>query len=156
MYSTSSEHIAGCHLVTYTVYSTSSEHIAGCHLVTYTVYSTSSEHIAGCHLVTYTVYSTSSEHIAGVSLGFKTVRVHNPDPEVDDDDRQVRPCMVVLVTNNDPGLCNNELTPPIVENVLAVIQQRHPNTSHYAAEEGSPHWLRFILYKPEYEVVEHL
>jgi len=89
-----------------------------------------------------------------VSLGFKTVRVDNPDPEVDDDDRQVRPCMVVLVTNDDPELCNSELTPLIVQNVLAAIRQKH--TSQYIAEEGSPHWLRFILYKPEYEAVEHL
>ena len=91
-----------------------------------------------------------------MSLGFKKVRVHDPDAEEDGGHRQVRPCMVVLVTNNDPEFCDNELTPSIVENVLAAIQQKHPNTRHYTADDGSPHWLRFILYKPEYEVVEHL
>ena len=91
-----------------------------------------------------------------MSLGFKTVCVHDPDAGEDGGHRQVRPCMVVLVTNNDPEFCDNELTPPIVENVLAAIRQKHPNTRQYTADNGSPHWLRFILYKPEYEVVEHL
>ena len=82
-----------------------------------------------------------------MALGAKSVTLPEPDA-VDGDNRQVRPCMVVMVTTEDnkPGL-----QPCIVENVLKVIQQKHKDTDHYAPEPNTelPHWMKFLLYKPE-------
>ena len=89
-----------------------------------------------------------------MALGAKSVTLPEPDP-VDGDNQQVRPCMVVMVTSE-----NNEVDfrPQIVENVLKAIQQKHKNTDRYVPEPNTelPHWMKFLLYKLEYEESELL
>ena len=88
-----------------------------------------------------------------MALGAKSVTLSEPDPV--GDNRQVRPCMVVMVTTEDNKL---ELQPHIVENVLKVIWQKHKDTDHYVPEPNTvlPHWMKFLQYKPEYEGSELL
>ena len=89
-----------------------------------------------------------------MALGAKSVTLPEPDP-VDGDNRQVRPCMVVMVTTEDNKL---GLQLRIVKNVLKVIWQKHKDTDHYIPEPNTelPHWMKFLLYKPEYEESEFL
>ena len=89
-----------------------------------------------------------------MALGAKSVTLPKPDP-VDGDVRQVRPCMVVMVISKDNEL---ELQPRIVEKVLKTIQENYKDTDHYVPESNTelPHWMKFLLYKPEHEESEFL
>ena len=96
----------------------------------------------------------SSEDIIGVALGAKSVTLLEPDP-IDRDIREVRPCMVVMVTSENNEL---ELQACIVEKVLETIHKNHKDTDHYVPESSAelPHWMKFLLYKPEHEDSEFL
>ena len=102
----------------------------------------------------YSIFFHSSENIIGVALGAKSVTLPEPDP-VDGDNRQVRPCMVVMVTTEDNEL---ELQSHIIKNVLKAIQQKHKDTDRYVPEPNTelPHWMKFLLYNQEHEESELL